>query len=509
RKAKGRITEKDYQEKLKEFDLITQSKIQNETSKEIEKAYLYSFNFQTYKSDLSNEQIKEWKEVLKDVEPENNLSIDEKYERLKMADMNTAVKILAGLNPENALEMDIARDVLNKLPQENEKIKKLQEILRKGQRYPYNPLDEYIIPVEDKIKPSQYPEKEFIVLGVANDRGVFISERKKGEEINQAYYIVRKGYFCYNPYRVNVGSIGLNEYDFENQIISGAYNIFKIDEKNIEPKYLFALFKSRKFLDYVNELATGGVRMDFKIDYLEKWKIPLPPLEIQKEIVQKIEKQKAIIEGAEKILEAWEVEERLFHTEQKAYLKDVCILITDGTHQTPTYSENGIKFLSATNVSGFKLDFENAKHIPIDLHEYFKKRVLPIEDDILLAKNGTIGACKIVPKLDYEFSIYVSLALLRPNKEKIVPKFLLYALQLTSTQEQFKQRTKKHGGVGNLHLLEINEVVVPLPPLEVQQKIVEELDREMEALEKLKLLKEKAEKRIEEILDEVWGEENN
>ena len=41
--------------------------------------------------------------------------------------------------------------------------------------------------------------------------------------------------------------------------------------------------------------------------------------------------------------------------------------------------------------------------------------------------------------------------------------------------------------------------------LEIQQKIVEELDREMEALEKIKLLKEKAEKRIEEILDEVWG----
>ncbi|MGB9763582.1 MAG: hypothetical protein ACPLW7_06325, partial [Minisyncoccia bacterium] len=46
-----------------------------------------------------------------------------------------------------------------------------------------------------------------------------------------------------------------------------------------------------------------------------------------------------------------------------------------------------------------------------------------------------------------------------------------------------------------------------LPPLEIQQKIVEELDREMEALEKVKLLKEKAEKRIEEILDEVWGRE--
>ena len=72
RKEKGRLTEDDYEEKLKSFDLITQNKIQNETSKEIEKAYLYSFNFQTYKSDLTDEQIKEWKEVLRDVEPESN-----------------------------------------------------------------------------------------------------------------------------------------------------------------------------------------------------------------------------------------------------------------------------------------------------------------------------------------------------------------------------------------------------------------------------------------------------
>ncbi|MGC8739798.1 MAG: restriction endonuclease subunit S, partial [Candidatus Hydrogenedens sp.] len=56
---------------------------------------------------------------------------------------------------------------------------------------------------------------------------------------------------------------------------------------------------------------------------------------------------------------------------------------------------------------------------------------------------------------------------------------------------------------------DILNIKIPLPPLETQQKIVEELDREMEALEKVKLLKEKAEKRIEEILDEVWGEENN
>lgn len=48
--------------------------------------------------------------------------------------------------------------------------------------------------------------------------------------------------------------------------------------------------------------------MDFKIDYLKRWQIPLPPLEVQKEIIEKIEKQKVSIEGAERILEGWEVD---------------------------------------------------------------------------------------------------------------------------------------------------------------------------------------------------------
>jgi type I restriction-modification system DNA methylase subunit len=150
KREKGKLTEDEYNEKLKSFDLITQSKIQNEISKEIEKSYLYSFNFQTYKSDLMEEQIKEWKEVLKDIDPENNINLDTKYTKLKTADVHTALRILASFNPQYALEMDIARDILNKLPAENEKVKKLQEILRKGHRYPRVKLEELLFDLSNE-----------------------------------------------------------------------------------------------------------------------------------------------------------------------------------------------------------------------------------------------------------------------------------------------------------------------------------------------------------------------
>jgi type I restriction enzyme S subunit len=105
------------------------------------------------------------------------------------------------------------------------------------------------------------------------------------------------------------------------------------------------------------------------------------------------------------------------------------IEITDGTHKTPTYSETGYKFLSSKNVTTGKIDWDNIMYIPEDLHNELYKRVAPQKDDILLAKNGTTGVAAIVDR-DEVFDIYVSLALIRPDKTKVIPKYLLYAIKL-------------------------------------------------------------------------------
>ncbi|MGB9680774.1 MAG: restriction endonuclease subunit S, partial [Minisyncoccia bacterium] len=96
-----------------------------------------------------------------------------------------------------------------------------------------------------------------------------------------------------------------------------------------------------------------------------------------------------------------------------------------------------------------------------------------------------------------------SFALVVLNKSLINEKYLYYKLK-NGNLNQYKTQSAQP----SINQQCIRKFELVLPPLEIQQKIVEELDREMEALEKVKLLKEKAEKRIEEILDEVWGEGN-
>ena len=155
-------------------------------------------------------------------------------------------------------------------------------------------------------------------------------------------------------------------------------------------------------------------------------------------------------------------------------LKELCYKITDGTHQTPKYFDNGYIFLSSKNVTSGKIDWEHVKYIDEAQHKEMYKRVSPKVGDILLAKNGTTGVGALVDK-DVVFDIYVSLALLR-SKGEVIPKYLLYYINSSMAKKQFDDRIIGIG-VPNLHLKEINQVLVPYPTnIKIQESMVKYLD---------------------------------
>jgi type I restriction enzyme S subunit len=155
-------------------------------------------------------------------------------------------------------------------------------------------------------------------------------------------------------------------------------------------------------------------------------------------------------------------------------LMDVCEKITDGTHQTPKYFDEGIVFLSSRNVTSGTIDWDHIKYIDTKQHLEMKKRVAPRRNDILLAKNGTTGVAALVDR-DTTFDIYVSLALLRA-RPLILPRFLFNFINSPAAKVQFNKRLKGVG-VPNLHLEEIREVLLAFPSdLKVQDRVVSELD---------------------------------
>lgn len=144
-------------------------------------------------------------------------------------------------------------------------------------------------------------------------------------------------------------------------------------------------------------------------------------------------------------------------------------LIVDGTHFTPNYTENGIPFLRVTDIQENKIDFTNLKFITIEEHNSLVKRCKPEKGDILYSKNGTIGIPKIVD-WDWEFSIFVSLCLIKPQKHKLNSYFLKFILQSELVKWQIHRRAKQ-GTVTNLHLEEIRELEIPKIKLPHQRKI--------------------------------------
>lgn len=93
-------------------------------------------------------------------------------------------------------------------------------------------------------------------------------------------------------------------------------------------------------------------------------------------------------------------------------LGNIVSLITDGTHKTPNYVNNGIPFLSVQNISSGKFILDKIKYISKEEHEILSKRVKPQINDILFCRIGTLGkAIKI--DFEMEFSIFVSLGLIR------------------------------------------------------------------------------------------------
>ncbi|ENI5844599.1 restriction endonuclease subunit S [Flavobacterium psychrophilum] len=150
--------------------------------------------------------------------------------------------------------------------------------------FPIVSLDSCIVEQSKKYKIFEDLETDFGILGVNNKEGIFDAYTQKGKEINQPYKKMETGWLAYNPYRINVGSIGIKLKEHQNNYISPAYVVFSCKE-NLLPEFLFFLFKTTIFNTVINESTTGSVRQNLTFETLKGLQIPLPTIEEQKRIV--------------------------------------------------------------------------------------------------------------------------------------------------------------------------------------------------------------------------------
>jgi type I restriction enzyme S subunit len=163
-------------------------------------------------------------------------------------------------------------------------------------------------------------------------------------------------------------------------------------------------------------------------------------------------------------------------------LNDLCNKITDGTHHTPTYLPNGVAFISVKDINDNKVDFSKCKYISKEQHNELIQRCHPEKDDLLVTKSGTIGRMAIVPEKP-EFSLFVSVALIKNKKHYITTKFLKFCLENFFNSISIDQDIKG-GLLKNFHLEDIRLTPAPVVSIPEQHRIVSKLEELFISLDK-------------------------
>ena len=164
-------------------------------------------------------------------------------------------------------------------------------------------------------------------------------------------------------------------------------------------------------------------------------------------------------------------------------LDDIALKITDGEHATPTREDQGHYLLSARNIRDGYIDLSDVDFVGDDEFERIRKRCDPDAGDILLSCSGSVGRVAVVDA-DNKYAMVRSSALIKHSKANVDSHYLALALRSPHLQQQI-ERSSKQSAQANLFIDPIRRLIVPLPPLAEQRRIVSKVDQLMALVDRL------------------------
>ena len=256
-------------------------------------------------------------------------------------------------------------------------------------------------------------------------------------------------------------------------------------DNNISVKYLYYILKNNN--EKFREAAKGmGSLPQISLPVTEDFIIPIPPLEVQAEIVRILDKfTELTTELATKL--ATELADRKKQYEYYRdtlfccanYEKKVVTEIADTyiglvTTMTKHYVPNGVKLIHNSDVKENRFEFSKDTFLDEEFAEKNKTRKHKI-DDIITVHTGDVGTSAVIDK-DLDGSLGFATIVSRIKDKKVVlPKYLCY--YLNSHQNKYNIVSMIKGDRNNLNLKDFNRLTIPVPPIEEQQRIVDILDR--------------------------------
>lgn len=346
------------------------------------------------------------------------------------------------------------------------------------------------------------------VYSVTNSKG-FCTEyfdKEVASKDKTTYKIVPRGYFAYNPSRINVGSVDWQKCE-DKVIVSPLYNVFSVSDE-LEQQYLLYFLKSAIGRQMIKAKALGSVRDNLKMDMLKEMTIPQRTLQEQKKCVAVLDElQKMIslhserIEKYDKLIKARFVEmfgDPVVNDKnwQTLPLDEACKTIVDCPHSTPSYtSENtGYMCIRTSIVKKNKILWDEIEYIP---EEEFAKRIQrkkPEMGDVVYTREGAILGIAAIIDRECNVALGQRSMLLSPNRNKCTSEFLCVAMNCDSFLDN---ALKGVAGSASPHINvgDIKAFNMIMPPIELQNQFatfVHQSDKlkaeEQRKLEKMQIL---------------------
>ena len=286
-----------------------------------------------------------------------------------------------------------------------------------------------------------------------------------------------------------------------------ASDCFTIETNNpdLNQKFLFYLLKSKQELIY--SFQTGGGQPHVYAKDFDKFKIPLPLLKKQNELVEELDGYQKIIDGCRQVIENYKPSIDIDPSWEMVELGSICDV--KGGKRLPKGEsfENDITkypYIRVVDFEKYSINIKNIKYISEKIFQTIKNYVIS-SNDIFISIAGTIG---LVGRVPVEFSG----ANLTENAAKLVLKdttkisidYLMFILGSSFVQNQIKNKTYAVG-VPKLALERIKKIKIPVCPVGIQKKIVENIKQDFSAIENNQRFLEKNQTTINNKIDNIWS----
>ena len=313
-------------------------------------------------------------------------------------------------------------------------------------------------------------------------------------------YFLKNGDVLFNT--GGVGTLGrVGFYNLSTKAVCDPFVlILRGKEGVLDNRYLFYQLQSNRIKDLIfkNTVGSTGITSIKKSDILS-FPIHLPPLAAQKRIAEILDAADALRRKDQELLKKYdELAQTIFIDmfgdpvkNEKGWevkkLKEICLKITDGTHFSPPNLSIGIPYITAKHLKQDGVDFySNPTYISQKDHEEIFSRCTPEKGDVLYIKDGATTGIAAVNEYDFEFSMLSSLALIKPQKDKINSYYLSCYLNNKIVKQELIRSYMAGAAIKRFTLEKLNKFEIVVPNIDLQNSFASKWIKLQESITSVK-----------------------